>query len=99
MVNSVLNEGARGLQSSLREINRAAQEIAGANVRSEDTNVLAQEPTTLPPVGEPEESSATSNSLVEPLVELRRQEQIFNANAKVVAVADEVIGSLIDVRS
>lgn len=101
MVGSVLNEGARGLQTAQREIGKAAQDIARANIttnpNSQATNAV-DEVTTIPPVDELQNSSR-QGGIEEPLIELRRQEQIFNANAKVISVADETLGSLIDVQS
>lgn len=100
MVSSVLNEGARGLHNSQREMLKSAHEIARANVR-EDTSATvtqASEETTFAPVEETRESNR-SEGFGQSLVELRRQEQIFNASAKVISVADQTLGSLIDVQS
>ena len=100
MVNSVINEGSRGLQLAQREIARSANEIARTNVNevSQADNVTDADATALSPVDASQEL-ASQRDISEPLVELRRQEQIFNANAKVVSIANETIGSLIDVRS
>ena len=101
MVSSVLNEGARGLQLSQREMLKSAQEIARANVSERPTAenaVRAQEETVIPPV-EALENTSPQRDISEPLIELRRQEQLFTANAKVISVANETIGSLIDVKS
>jgi flagellar hook-associated protein FlgK len=40
-----------------------------------------------------------SQDVIEPLINLRRQEQLFNANAQVVKTADETLGSLLDVKA
>lgn len=101
MISSVLNEGARGLQNSQREMLKSASEISRANIRPEqppEPELATNEPTTFAPVSEPNESEP-SGSLAEPLVELRRQEQVFNASASVVSVASDTLGSLIDIQS
>ncbi len=103
MIGSVLNEGVRGLQQSSREIQRSAQEISRANIgpsgqenaRTEQTT-QPEEQSTLSPLQEGPETSA-QRDISEPLIELRRQEQLFNASAEVVSVADQTLGSIIDV--
>ncbi|WP_086930401.1 hypothetical protein [Agarilytica rhodophyticola] len=98
MVGSVINEGLRGIQASQRELQRSANEIAGANVRENpNEQVDRSTDTTLPPINEAQES--TQRGIEEPLIELRRQEQLFNASAQVVSVANENLGSLIDIKS
>ncbi len=105
MVNSVLNEGLKGMLNSQRDMQKSAQDIARANVRTqandqtEQTNATAtDQPTTLPPVNELQNEGRQSG-LEESLIELRRQEQLFTANAKVVQVASDTLGSIIDVKS
>ncbi len=100
MVSSVINEGVRGLQLAQRELNKSANEIARVNVNepSQAETLTSDENTPLAPLDAAEES-ASQRDISEPLIELRRQEQIFNANARVVSVGNETIGSLIDVRS
>jgi len=97
MVGSVLNEGARGLQNSQRELVRAATDISRSGVANEatapgtDRNVA----TTLAPIEEAAQTEKSQN-LSESLIELRRQEVLFNASAKVVSTADSALGSLLD---
>lgn len=89
--------------NSQREMQKSAQDIARANIRpnsNEDATLNAantNRSTTLPPVTEPGETS--QRGLDESLVELRRQQQLFTANATVVKVADQTLGSIIDVQS
>lgn len=98
MLSSVMNEGVRGLQSSQREMQKSANEIARANIRERPEESARPElPTVISPVEETQESS--QRGIEEPLIELMRQEQIFTANAKVIAVASKTLGSLIDVES
>ena len=102
MINSVFNEGVRGLQASSREMQKSAQEVAEASIR-DNPNTQAQGPknaedTEIPPVNETVKSERTGD-IAEPLIELRRQEQIFTANAQVISAADEALGTLIDTRT
>lgn len=99
MVGSVLNEGLRGIQGAQRELQRSATEIARANVRDIPQTPLVDPtiPSVLPPVEET--GQARQRGIEEPLIELRRQEQLFTASAKVVSVANNTLGSLIDVTS
>lgn len=98
MVGSVLNEGLRGMQLSQREMQKSAHEISRANIPEETQQESVSNPqTVLQPVTEVKESS--KKDIGESLIEMRRQEQIFNASAKVVSVANKTLGSLIDVES
>lgn len=100
MVGSVLNEGVRGLQNAQRDLLKSASEIARANVGDDTSSTaipLSQE-TSLAPVNETRELNRTGD-IAQPLVELRKQEQLFNAAAKIISVADKTLGSLIDVQS
>ncbi len=98
MVGSVMTEGLRGLQSSQREMLKSANEIARANIRERPEEAARPEiPTVIQPIEELQGS--TQRGIEEPLIELKRQEQIFIANAKVIAVASKTLGSLIDVES
>lgn len=103
MINSVMSEGLRGMQSSQREMLKSADEIAKANIREDpETQAIDRRPAPTNVPLAPVERSVESDSggeIVEPLVELRRQEQLFTASAKLVSVADEALGSLIDVKS
>lgn len=97
MVGSVLNEGVRGLQTSQRDIVRAANEIARANVRPEATSPETERDVSTPlqPVEETAQTERRQD-ISEPLIELRRQEVLFNASAEVVATADQALGSILD---
>lgn len=99
MINSVLNEGVKGMQTSSREMQKAAHEIAHFNVRENSPVAsIAPEDQVVLPVGRSEEPANTGN-IAEPIIELKRQELLFTASARVVKVADDTLGSLLDVRS
>lgn len=100
MVSSVLNEGARGVQTSQREMYRAANEISRANVRTDasPTEKAPNEASPIAPVEESKESEGTRD-ISEPLIELRRQELIFKANAEVISTGNKALGSLLDTQA
>ena len=101
MISSVLNEGLRGLQHSQREMAKSAHEIAQFNVRDDNleaSSLQNPEDVLIEPVNRPEQN-ANSGDIAEPIIELKRQELLFTASAKVVSVADQTLGSLLDVKS
>lgn len=99
MISTVFNEGVKGMQSSSREMQKAAHEIAQFNVR-EDSPVASTNPEdqAILPVGRSDEPANTGN-IAEPIIELKRQELLFTAAAQIVKVADDTLGSLLDTRS
>lgn len=99
MINAVLNEGVKGMQTSQREMLKSAQDIASFNIREEKPlGGSTEADTTILPVNKADESARPGN-IAEPIVELRRQELMFTASAKVVEAADQSLGSLLDVHS
>ena len=100
MVNSILNEGVRGLQNSQRDLTRAASDIAraGVNTEANTSEVEANRSTALQPLQETAETERQQN-ISEPLVELRRQELLFNASAEVVSAADQALGNILDTQA
>ncbi len=99
MINSVLNEGVKGMQTSARDMQKAAHEIAQFNVR-EDSPTDADNPldqSILP--AEATGENAKPGNIAEPIVELKRQELLFTASAQIVKVADDALGSLLSIRS
>jgi len=100
MINTVLNEGVKGMLNSQKEMMKAAHDIANLNVRGQEEISAGnnEEDQALLPVDEAGETARVGN-IAEPIVELRRQELVFTANAKVVATAADTLGSLLDVKS
>ncbi len=88
-VGSVINQGLVGMQASQSSMLQSAQQIARAG----------ELPATAPSSAVSPSQSQPVQSLVEPLVNLRLQAQVFDANAKVVKTADETLGTLLDVRA
>ncbi len=50
-------------------------------------------------VGTTQRDTASANDLVEPLVNLKVQAQVFDSSAKVVKTADETIGTLLNIKA
>ena len=98
MINSLLNEGSRALQASQRDMAKAASELLpGASREASVQPSTASDSSLLfVPVSEGLESSSTGG-YAEPVVELKRQELLFNAAAEVVSTADQALGSLLNV--
>lgn len=97
MVSGVLNQGLAGMQSSQREMLKAASEIAQAAlpVPASQLGAVGMVPArgAIEAVGS---ESVRSGGLIEPLIEMQRQELVFTASAKVVSVANKTLGSLLD---
>lgn len=49
--------------------------------------------------GTTQRDNPQANDLVEPLVNLKVQAQVFDSSAKVVKTADETIGTLLDIKA
>lgn len=88
------------MQASQREMQKAASEIASANIPA-STQAAPQNPedAAIPPVNEGTKSEKAGSSIAEPVIELKRQELLFTASATVVSTANKTIGSLLDVKS
>lgn len=82
-IGSVVNQGLIGMQNSQASMAQSAQQIAQAGTIQQATSSTAN------PV----------NDLVEPLVNLKIQAQVFDSSAKVIKTADEAIGTLLDIKA
>lgn len=69
---------------------------AGLQRSSQSLNSAAQE---IASAGATRKESSGPQDLVEPLVELKREQQIFDASAKVVQVGTDTLGSLLDIKA
>ena len=49
--------------------------------------------------GTVERASTTTTDIVEPLVKIRQQQHVFNGSVRVVDIADEALGALIDTKA
>ena len=82
-IGSVVNQGLIGMQKSQVSMAQSAQQIAQASHTQR-----ADAP-----------ASAQSGNLIEPLINLKIQSQVFDSSARVVKSADEAIGTLLDVKA
>jgi flagellar hook protein FlgE len=82
-IGSVVNQGLIGMQNSQASMAQSAQQIAQAGTVQQATSPEANQ----------------VNDLVEPLVNLKIQAQVFDSSARVVKTADETIGTLLDIKA
>ncbi len=95
----------QGLQRSKASAVEAAQQIA--NTTSAPEQLQSSENSIRLDSNAPVDSAgavvsegsfeASSGSLVEPLVQLKESQQLFDASAKVIAVSSQTVGALLDV--
>ena len=83
----LLNEGLRGMQQSYQKMTQSAQQIARQHLPQGESSRQGELQTP---------ATASADNLVKPIVEMKQQQHIFTASAKVVSVASDTIGSLID---
>jgi len=96
---SALNQGLIGIQRSQSQIQNSAQEIARASARPLTEPRGAGQGDQAPESTAPNQNNAPATDLVEPLVNIQAQEQVFNASAEVVRTANENLGRLIDTQA
>lgn len=90
-INSAYNSGVSGFQAATERASESASNIAQAqndNVQSRSSSTGV----------ELDQAVQEAKPVTEELVNLRVAENDAKANAKVIATADEVVGSLIDTR-
>lgn len=78
-LDSLLTTGITGIQKGTLGMNRAAQDIAQANI--------------------PQELQSGQPDLVESLVDLQLQSHLVKASFGVVKVAEELMGTLLDMKA
>ncbi len=96
-LNALMNTGAQGMLQSQRQMTQAASDIAQVGATVTPSTVTAPNPpqgaASVYGAGEPKQS------LVEPLIDIKVEQTVFDASAKVVSVADQAIGSLLDTKA
>ncbi len=87
MVDSVLSVGVQGIQSGIANANKAAQDIARATTTEGTENT--------------ENSNNTGDTvdLTEAIVALKVSEQQVEASATVIKTADDILGTVIDIKT
>ena len=93
-IGSVLNTGLAGMQRSSREMQKSAQDIVeiGMGLNSNGSETVESFPAS-------QKSQDSLGDLAEPLVNIKFEQLIFEASAKIVKTADETLGALIDLKS
>lgn len=86
-IGSATNQALIGMQTSQREMVNSAQQVAAAGT----TKPQGSEATAPVQAG-----SGSTMDIVEPLVNISQQQQVFDASARVVSAENENIGRLID---
>lgn len=97
MINSVLNTGLQGMQQSQQNIQTAAQEINSAGAALSETAKQSSSD-----VGQNNSDSArqvSTQDLIDPIVDLKIEQHVFDASAKIVKTADEMLGTLMDIKA
>lgn len=82
MINSTMQNGLVGMQAAYQGMTQSATDIARFNTRTDDVGA---------------DINATVTGFAQPLVELRTQQTLFDASARVVGTSDAMVGSLLDV--
>ena len=91
-VHPLMNAGMNGVQSGLRGVKQAAQDIAELNVGSTEERGTDK----------PQDKTATDDrvgDLADAIADLKLYERQVQASAKVVETADAVIGMLLDTQA
>jgi flagellar hook-associated protein FlgK len=60
---------------------------------------IAQSAQQIAQAGTTQRDNPKANDVVEPLINIKAQSQVFDSSAKVVKAADETIGTLLDVKA
>jgi flagellar hook-associated protein FlgK len=82
-IGSVINAGVQGMQKSQSSMLDSANQIARGGTIEASSN-----------------SGATEyQSMIEPMVNLKQEQHVFDASAKVVQTGSDIIGSLLDIKA
>lgn len=82
-------QGFYGMQTASQGMTRAATEIAQFGRTAPLNNAGPDTDTTAP--------NTTPGSLTEPLIDLKVNQTLFSASARVVETSDAMVGSLLDI--
>ena len=95
MVDSLISIGTQGLQRSQQNMQQSAEDIAGLTVPQSGASGATEgaEDTQL---GNTSQTVTPSRELSEAVVELRQEQQVFDANAQVLETGGEQLGRLLD---
>ncbi len=91
-VDSIANTGLQSMLISQQQMARSANDIAQV-----DTRPPTEVERSVARAAEPAES--TSQNKLEPLLQMKAEQLVFDANAKVASTEDETLGALLDTRA
>jgi hypothetical protein len=94
-VNPVLQSGISGVQSGLKSLDRAAQDIAHLNVDDARARSGAGDDGVIRPAT----SGGRVDDAFDAIVELKLAKRQVQASARVIETADQVLGFLLDIRA
>ncbi|CCQ12740.1 FIG00949588: hypothetical protein [Pseudoalteromonas luteoviolacea B = ATCC 29581] len=99
-IGNAFNNGVEGFNRASQQIERASAEINRATIQQQDEEQIAQQRQTQ--AARPEEAVtapvAQPPKVDEALVQLKVEEFNAKANTQTIRTADEVLGTLVDVR-
>ena len=72
---------------------------SGANGLQRSSQALNNAAQEIASVGATRKETSSTQDLVEPLIELKRAQQIFDASAKADKVGSDTLGSLLDIKA
>ncbi len=94
-IGSLTATGLDGLRKSLDGANRAAAEISNLSTLNSDNSSVEGPTTASEVIG----SEDTTVNLAKSVVDLNMNQQLFEASAKVVKVADNMLGTILDTKA
>ena len=71
----------------------------GINGVQRSSQAIAQSAQEIASVGTTQRDTATTQDLVEPLLNIQREQQLFDASARVIQVGNNTIGSILDIKA
>lgn len=97
MINSTINIGLQGIRQGFAGIDDAARRIVKAGTGLDAANAPANPPV---PAGAGDAASDGSDGdLITPILDLKLYQRSVEASIKVVKTADELLGTLLDIKS
>lgn len=71
----------------------------GVNGLQNSSRSMLESANALVSSGVVERTTGVATDIVEPMINIQKQQNLFDASAKVVKVADEALGALIDIKT
>ncbi len=105
-----MNTGIQGMQSSYNAIEKAADKIAKAGVDNSnapisdtvvaaDNQIEVASPFSVNNQQQTPVINDVQENIIDPIIEMKIQQHVFDASAKVVKSADEMLGTIMDIKA